>query len=329
MMRTNFKILSAILISVILLAAFPITTFAASSADAVIGNNYTLESGKTLNNDLFVLGGSVDLMSGSTINGNVILLGGTLQAAGMINGNLVIVGGTANLTSTFILNGNLTTAGTAVTRDPAAQLKGQVNINTDTPIFVFPEGTRIPALNFIPGITFNIVWFFLELFLWVLVAMVTAMFLPKHLERIWQTSLSQPLLSGGLGLLTSIILPIILVLLAITICLIPVSLIGAFLLLVTWAFGMIALGLELGRRISLIFKGEWHPALAAGLGTLVLMLILNGLQAIVSCVGWIPKVLIGFWVLGAVLLTQFGMKPYPQTPTSTGTVPQEPLPPSS
>ena len=118
MMRTNFKILSAILISVILLAAFPITTFAASSADAVIGNNYTLESGKTLNNDLFVLGGSVDLMSGSTINGNVILLGGTLQAAGMINGNLVIVGGTANLTSTFILNGNLTTAGTAVTRDP-------------------------------------------------------------------------------------------------------------------------------------------------------------------------------------------------------------------
>ncbi len=77
--------------------------------------------------------------------------------------------------------------------------------------------------------------------------MVVAMFIPAHMARISQTALSQPLISGGLGILTVIIVPIILVLLAITICLIPVSLLGAFLLVLAWAFGLIALGLEVGK----------------------------------------------------------------------------------
>jgi len=163
----------------------------------------------------------------------------------------------------------------------------------------------------------------------VLVAMLVAMFLPDHLMRTSQAAISQPWLSGGLGLLTAIVLPILLVLLAITICLIPVSLLGGFLLLVAWAFGLIALGYELGKRITLSFKAEWHPAFSAGLGMLVLMLTLNGLQALVQCVGWIPKALLSIWMLGAVLLTQFGIKVYPQVTTSstkdTGTL----LPPSS
>jgi hypothetical protein len=163
----------------------------------------------------------------------------------------------------------------------------------------------------------------------VLVAMLIAMFLPNHLNRTFQAALSQPILSGGLGLLTAIVLPIILVLLVITICLIPVSLLGGFLLLAAWAFGMISLGYELGKRITLSFKQEWHPAFSAGLGMLVLMLVLNGLQAIVPCVGWIPKALVSIWMLGAVLLTQFGMKPYPPIPASSEVVTQKPLPPAS
>jgi hypothetical protein len=86
---------------------------------------------------------------------------------------------------------------------------------------------------------------------------------------------------------------------------------------------MISLGFEVGRRISLAFKQVWHPAIAAGLGTLVLMAILNGI-GFIPCVGWIPKVLVGVVGLGAVLLTQFGRKPYIRSlivpPASTGDV---------
>jgi hypothetical protein len=140
--------------------------------------------------------------------------------------------------------------------------------------------------------------------------MVVAMFIPANLTRTAQTILTQPLVSAGLGLLTIIIVPIVLVLLVLTICLIPVALIAAFLLIIAWAFGLIAIGLEVGRRISSIFKQEWHPTIAAGLGTLLLMTVLNGMDSIIPCIGWIPKVLLGFVGLGAVLLTQFGIRPY-------------------
>jgi hypothetical protein len=329
MKNNRLNLLSAILVSFILLAAFPVTALAASPSDVVIGNSYTLESGRTLNSDLFVVGGNVDLMSGSVINGNVFLLGGTAQAAGTINGNVTVLGGTLTLASTLLLNGNLNTAGTTVNRDPNARITGQVNLNSGNTEVVIPGNVRIPAFNINANPVFNILWFFLELFLWVLIAMVVAMFLPNHLGRTFQTAFSQPLLSGGLGLLTAIILPIILVLLAITICLIPVSLLGGFLLLIAWAFGMISLGFELGKRITASFKQQWHPAFAAGLGMLILMLILNGLQAIVPCVGWIPKALVSIWILGAVLLTQFGIKPYPQAPLSAEPAAQQTLPPSS
>jgi hypothetical protein len=138
------------------------------------------------------------------------------------------------------------------------------------------------------------------------------MFFTTQLTRISQTAFLQPLISGGMGLLTIIIVPILLVLLAITICLIPVTLLGALLLVVAWAAGLISLGYEVGKRISVVFKQDWHPAILAGIGTLALMLVLSGMEAIIPCVGWIPKALVGLLGLGAVLLTQFGTKPYIQ-----------------
>jgi hypothetical protein len=319
MKRSGMKLLTSLIITALFLGVFPITVFAATPADVVIGNNYTLESGKTLNNDLFILGGSVNLMSGSTINGNVVLLGGSVQAAGRINGNVTVLGGTITLASTFVLQGNLTSAGTVINRDPGAQITGQITTGENLQYIVIPGGTHIPNLNSNVDPFFRVVGFFLGLFLWALVAMLVAMFIPTHLTRTSQTAFSQPLISGGLGLLTVIIMPIILVLLAITICLIPVSLIGALILLIAWAFGLIAFGLELGRRVSGIFKQEWHPAISAGVGTLLLMTVLSGLGAIIPCIGWIPEFLVGLLGLGAVLLTQFGMKPYNPSLSLPGT----------
>ena len=161
-MKGNYlKVLSAILLAALIIGVFPVTAFAASPADVVIGNSYTLESGKTLNDDLFILGGSVNLMAGSTINGNVFLIGGSVQAAGTINGNITVLGGTLNLASTFVLSGNLTSAGTVVNRDPGAQINGQVLTGENTPFVVIPISmkpyavritqTNCSALNMMPG----------------------------------------------------------------------------------------------------------------------------------------------------------------------------------
>ncbi|PWB54972.1 MAG: hypothetical protein C3F13_05835 [Anaerolineales bacterium] len=310
MKHINLKLVSATLLAVLLLGVFPVTAFAATPKDLVVGNNYTLESGKILNNDLLVLGGNVDLQKDSIVTGSVIIFGGNCTAAGTINGDLVVLGGTINLASTFVLQGNLTSAGGSVNRAPGAQINGQVNTNISGPSVILPGGVRFPVINATYNPAVKVAGYFVGLILWSLVAMLLAMFLPNPLTRTYQTEISEPLISGGLGCLTIIIVPIVLVLLAITICLSPVALLGAFVLAAAWAYGLIAMGLEVGRRISLMFKHEWHPAISAGVGTLVLMAILTGLQTFLPCIGWIPMFVAGIVGLGAVLLTQFGRKPY-------------------
>ncbi len=328
MKQLNKKLFSAIVLAALILAVFPVTALAASPKDVVIGNSYTLGTGQTLNTDLFVVGGSVNLMEGSTINGNVLLIGGSAQAAGTINGNLTVLGGSVTLTDTFKLSGNLNYAGTVLNQAPGAKISGSVNTTTNAPYFVFPSGARIPMFENTVTPVYRLGSYFLGVIVWALFAMLVAMFLPTHLNRASETALSQPLLSGGLGILTIIIGPIIIALLTITICLIPVAFIVTMVLIAAWAFGLIALGLEIGKRISLAVKRDWHPAFAAGLGTLVLMAILNGLDGIIPCVGWIPKILVSLVGLGAVLLTQFGRKPYVRSltvpPASSGDV----LPPA-
>jgi len=45
---------------------------------------------------------------------------------------------------------------------------------------------------------------------------------------------------------------------------------------------------------------------------LLLVIVLNGLQAVVPCVGWVFPAIAGMVGLGAVILTRFGTQPYPQ-----------------
>jgi len=103
------------------------------------------------------------------------------------------------------------------------------------------------------------------------------------------------------------------VLLLITLICSPLSLLGILVLAVAWAFGLIALGLEVGSRLGKIINQEWAPALSAGVGTLLLIIVLNGLQTVVPCVGWVFPAIAGMVGLGAVILTRFGTQPYPQT----------------
>ena len=115
----------------------------------------------------------------------------------------------------------------------------------------------------------------------------------------------------------------------ITICLIPVAFILAVVVALAWAFGMIALGLEVGKRLTQAFKWDWAPAASAGLGTFILMLVVGGVDALLPCVGWVVPVLVGMVGFGAVLITRAGTQTYPQeVPYETIAVEEELPPPS-
>jgi pyruvate/2-oxoglutarate dehydrogenase complex dihydrolipoamide acyltransferase (E2) component len=44
----------------------------------------------------------------------------------------------------------------------------------------------------------------------------------------------------------------------------------------------------------------------------IISLIFNGFSQLVPCVGWLPRFVLGTWVMGAVILTRFGSREYPE-----------------
>ncbi len=315
--RKIFSLLTLVLVVALL---WPSTAYAKPLFDdeVIFGGAYTLEEGETQNGDLVIMGGTATLEDGSTVNGDVVLMGGTVKADGTVNGSLVGMGGSIDLGESAAINGDLVTIGATVDRQEGTQINGEVIQNFSFPFrFPFssnelgtPSGPDIDV-NFNPVI--DTLWFFFRMFIWAALAILVMIFFANQADRVASAALDEPVITGGIGLGTAILTPIAMLALVITILLIPVALILVLLLAAAWIFGWVSLGLFVGRRLAKMLDQEWAPAIAAGLGTLILYLVLAGFQQIVPCVGWLPRSLIGLWGLGAVLITLFGTRDYPET----------------
>lgn len=299
----------------------------------VFGGTFTLEEDETLNGNLYIFGGVATLEEGSVVNGNVMLAGGTLRADGTINGDIAATGGQVDLGEAARVTGDVSVLAANLDRDPGARIDGDVDIGRAGPFrFDFPNAPQPPR----PQVTFNPfnlflqgMWFFFRSFLWAALAALVVLFLPRHARRTSDAIVTQPLLAGGVGLLTAVIAPLLLVFAAITLIGIPVSILGFLVLVVAWAFGMVALGTEAGRRIASALNQDWAPAVSAAIGTFVLVVVVNGI-GLIDCVGWIAPAVAGMLALGGVVLTRFGTQPYPPAgPAAPYAVPPQAGPPVS
>lgn len=303
----------------------------------VLGGSYTLHTGETLNGNLVVLGGTVDLQQGSTLSGNVLLAGGSLQVGGQVTGNILATGGSVNLASSAVVNGDISTLGASLNRSPGAQVFGNINNGFSGPGEITIPGTVQVPNTFLRS-EFNFVietfLFFLRAFLWAALAILVVLFLPRQVEQVSHAAVAQPLIAVGLGVLTAVILPLILVLVAITIIGIPVTLLGLLALVASWAYGIVVLGLEVGKRLAQMLKIDLAVPVMAGAGTFILILVMNGVKVAIPCLGWIFAALVGCLGLGAVLLTRYGTQPYPPlasqaiVPPAEGWTPGPPPPPT-
>ena len=290
----------------------------------VLGGAYTLPAGDQIDGSLLVLGGVARMESDSTVTGDVVLLGGTLSIDGRVDGDINILGGLLSLGSNAVVDGDINTIGGSVQRDQGAVVKGQVNDNPSGVFpFVFTPGTfrmpwqpearqdfGLPRLGLSLNPLWDILWVLFRAMIWAVLAAILALFAARPLGRTSKAAVTNPAATGGLGCLTIIVATIVLVILAITICGIPFSLLGAFILTLAWGYGLIALGMEVGRRIAEMFTQDWAPAVSAALGTFVLILVVNAID-LIPCIGWMAPVLVGSIGLGAVLLTRFGSLAYP------------------
>jgi hypothetical protein len=286
-------------------AAFQQDCLSSTGRDSVIfGRDCTLASGQVIPGDLVVFGGNVTIESGATIGEDMVVFGGNVVMDGTLDGDAFILGGNIELGATAIVNGDVFSPGGNITRDPGAQILG--NQVSDVGPF-FNDGFHFGWGSWAFG---SVVWMIFQALAMSAVAVLIALFAPDHLRRTAGEVIVRPLESGGLGCLTmALFIPVV----VISVLTIIGPFIIAFVVVAALALGWVALGYELGRRMSRAFNQDWTIVLEAWVGTLSLGVIVS-LIGIVPCIGWIAPIILGAVGLGAVLLSRFGTmgKPAPE-----------------
>ena len=253
----------------------------------------------------------------------MVVIGGNVTLGGTVRGSTVIVGGATHMSETAVVQGDLVTVGGSLSRDPGSEIEGEVVTNIPAPeiqIPSIPSPPRVPDVPSPPSppninFNYNPLANFFQMFGTAiavsLLAMLASLFLQPQIERVSQVVVGQPVIAGSFGLLAGVMGPVVLVILAVTIILIPVALLAAMALALAWLFGLIAIGTEVGERFTKAINQTWAPPLTAGMGTFLMMLVVGGI-GMIPCIGWLATSVVALLGVGAVILTLFGTQMYPR-----------------
>lgn len=282
-----------------------------SGDQIVIANTYRLEAGDELTGNLAVIGGTATLDVGSTMTGDVFLTGGTITVSGTVNGDFIAIGGAVNIEDTAVINGNISLIGATLKNSPLAEINGEITEQSPKFLdfdFSNPQNIDIPFTPSQTPLT-KMLQASLQALAMAALAVILGLLFPQQIKRIATTFASEPLVTGGVGLLTIVIAAILLVIFTLTIILIPITALSALLLGIAIVFGWIAIGHEIGQRIAGLFKATWHSSIAAGIGVLLLGLV-TGFATLIPCIGWLVGVIVAVVGLGAVVISRFGSAKY-------------------
>lgn len=317
-MKGTSKLL--ILAALVLAFVFPLQAFAAEPAleiqsirpdEFVFGGNFVLRSGETLSGNLWVFGGNADLQENSRVTGSIMVAGGNLRINGQVDRDINAAGGNVELLENALVRGDVNMVGGTISQRSGARIEGRISEDGRGPVRIVPPVFPAPNFNVRMAPVWDFLSFMFQSFFVAALAVLVALFIPRPVERVSRAAAAQPLIASGLGLLTVIVVPILMLIMAITLILIPVSLITGLALGLLLLFGWISVGLEVGKRLAVLFKTTWTLPVAAGVGTLVLSLVAGGAGNYIICVGWILPVFVSVLGLGSVLLTRFGTQTYP------------------
>lgn len=326
MVRSRF--VSIVLLACVLLVAMAAPVWAQSDTPGklVFGSNYVLASGQTLNGDLGVLGGNAVIEQDAAVNGDVMVAGGALTVAGQVNGDIAVFGGSVSLQDSARVTGDVVTFGGSVDRSEGATVLGSVESRGDgsdlppagilTPenFNIAPQDLQPPARSFGDWLLATLLRILRALVMTLAMAALAALLAliwPKGLERLGDTVRFQPLPVFLVGVLSWVIGSVLVVIFALTICLLPVALALASVLLVAALLSWVIVGWMIGHRLMALLKlRQSNVVLEAGIGTFLLMAVYS-LIGVVGCFAFVFGVIVASIGTGALVLTRFGTRPYP------------------
>lgn len=290
----------------------------------ITGDNFTLRSGETLRGDLTIFGGNATLEENSTVEGSVAVFGGNVDIAGTVTGDMSLVGGSALLRNSAVINGDLSRIAGAVNREAGAVVRG--DWTTMGGPSASSSNTRVarnagPFGRFFSFITSAIVAVLGAIAIALLAIAIVAL-LPNQVAQATAALQASWLTAGVVGALTLFAVPILALTLAITICLIPISL----LLLLAYAVAVIAgwavSARIVGERVMRAMNHHDWTLVGQTLAGAVLLALLGSVPVIGGLIAFIATAL----GLGALMLTRAGTRRYPMPAPAGPIAPLAPMP---
>lgn len=289
-----------------LLIAMALTGCAAQdrySGTLITAGQHRIETGQTEETVTVMLGGQLAIENGGRLIGSILLLGGDLTVDGTVVGDVSAAGGQVRLGPNSVVDGSLVSAGANVSRADGAVVGDY--ITADEPSASVSQQTPWGQR----GLTLV-----LQMLSKAAIAYVLLKLQPRPLQRAGEALRRYPHIAAAVGALAAIVILVLLVQMAFTVVLIPVSIgLGVLFVATLWltsvlygaALAPLARNLVRRRSLSLAASG----ALAAA-GFSLLFEVLAQLP----WVGAPLQLLIVASGLGALILTRFGLRPYEAIP---------------
>jgi cytoskeletal protein CcmA (bactofilin family) len=271
----------------------------------IIGEVYTLESGKTVYGNLVVIGSSFTMEEGAQVLGDVSLIGSTTQIGGQVNGDVFAFAGSSTLESSGVIHGDLNQVFHKLNQRDGSTITGEIStfsspqtfqpfwngFNLIMPFFANPE--KVVKSRLILSAVF------------VFLACLIAYLLPKPTRNVMRTIQNQVGVSWGVGFVITLVSPVVIVVLAITICLSPFALVLLVIWMVAALFGWIAMAALLGELLNRWFYLKMNLVLQSLTGGFLIALLVS-LITLIPIVGFLLAILLGCYGLGGVVISRFG-----------------------
>ncbi len=301
----------------------------------LFGCGARIQSGVHVSRDIVSFGGNVILEEGTRVRGDIVVFGGNLDVGGQVGDDVVVFGGTVTLQPNSVVDGNVQVFGGMTNRRQGATVRGRITSGGafDFERFRFPV---VPIPGNVPplemrrvgglwtGIFTDLVQSFITAVALAALGALVLVFLPTQTEQVSRTAAQSAVPSIGVGCLTFLIAPPLLILLIITCLGIPIAGILGIVLAAAGVFGWIAVSLVLGERLLRALKvASIVPIAAMVVGLFVLWLVTE-----VPLLGFLIWLFVASLALGAVILTRFGTQPYPETVAGPGALTVPPPPPA-
>lgn len=265
-------------------------------------NKHEFAPGEVSVGPLLIAGGTTALQEGAAHQGSVTVLAGHLTVHGTIDGDLFALGGTAKLGEDGVVTGDVQQAGGAFVRSEGATVHGSIRERTDPAELVGGPAADSSLLDRIVSTALTAV--VMAALAWMLVRLA-----PRPARRVQTAATAHPVVSGALGTLVLLTAPALLASMVFTLVLIPLAIALLLPFAAVVIYGLLALGLGIGTRVTAKTGWDLPAPTTAAAGTGLLVVGLHIVSAI-PLLGLLTLVAACSVATGAVLLTALGTRTY-------------------